>query len=83
MRCCCDRVVRDDPALQVAPDVAPVVDEELVVLQLAHRARVVLLHLPLVLAQLLPALPHLPVVRCRYYLLLSVLSTVNCRYYLQ
>ena len=69
MRCCSDRVVGDDPALQVAPDVAPVVDEELVVLQLAHRARVVLLHLPLVLAQLLPALPHLPVVRCRYYLL--------------
>ena len=58
--------MRHDSALQVAPDVAPVVDEELVVLQLAHRARVVLLHLPLVLAQLLPALPHLPAGRCRY-----------------
>ena len=52
--------VLDDSSLDVAPDVAPVVNIELVVLEVADSAGTVLLHLPHVLPQLLPALTNSP-----------------------
>ena len=55
----CHRSVGHHPALDIAPDKTPVVDVELVILQVAHHARVASLHLPHVFAQLLPALANL------------------------
>ena len=52
--------VLDDSSLDVAPDVAPVVDIEFVVLEVADSAGTVLLHLPHVLPQLLSALTNSP-----------------------
>ena len=52
--------VLDDSGLDVTPDVAPVVHVQLVVLEVAHTAGAVLLHLPHVLPQLLSALTNSP-----------------------